>query len=50
MLCVCACIPPVVARQLLGKHVPAVTNTRDNRRNVGCVVFYAARDISKESG
>jgi hypothetical protein len=28
------CIPPVVARQRLGKHVPAATNTRNNRRIV----------------
>jgi hypothetical protein len=26
-LYVCMCIPPMVARQRLGKHVPATTNT-----------------------
>jgi hypothetical protein len=44
-LCVCVCIPPIVARQrlgilypffivsqLFGKHVSAATNTRNNRR------------------
>jgi hypothetical protein len=31
------CIPPSVARQRLGKHVPAETNARNNRRIVGCV-------------
>jgi hypothetical protein len=49
-LCVCKCIPPIVARQrlgevypsfharqLLGKHVPAATNTSNNRRTVGHV-------------
>jgi hypothetical protein len=41
--------PPIVARQRLGKHVPAATNTQNNRRTVGCVVFYKVRVISKES-
>jgi hypothetical protein len=35
---------PVVARQRLGKHVPAA-----KLRIVGGVVFYAARVVSKES-
>jgi hypothetical protein len=30
------CIPPFIAKQLLGKHVPAATNTR-NRKAVGLV-------------
>jgi hypothetical protein len=29
------CIPPFVARRHLGKHVPVVTNTSNNRRIVG---------------
>jgi hypothetical protein len=40
--------PSIVARQELGKHVLAVTNTRNNR-TVGRVVFCAVRDESKES-
>jgi hypothetical protein len=40
-LCVCTCIPPIVVRQRFGKHVPAATNTRNNRGIAGCVVFYA---------
>jgi hypothetical protein len=31
--------PPIVARQRLGKHVPAATNTHSNRRTVESVVF-----------
>jgi hypothetical protein len=31
------CIPPFVARQLLGKHVPAAKSTRNNNRIVGHV-------------
>jgi hypothetical protein len=46
--CVCMCIPLIVARQRLGKHVPMATNTR-NIRNVGGVIFYAVRVVSKES-
>jgi hypothetical protein len=41
-------IPPFGARQRLGKHFPAATNTR-NRRIVGRVIFYSVRVISKES-
>jgi hypothetical protein len=40
--------PPIVDRQRLGKHVPAATNTRNNRRIVGRVVFYTVRVVSKE--
>jgi hypothetical protein len=43
------CIPPFGPRQRLGKHVPAATNTRNNRRNVGRVILYAVRVLSKES-
>jgi hypothetical protein len=43
------CISPIVARQRLGKHVPAATNTRNNRRIVGRVVLYAIRVVAKES-
>jgi hypothetical protein len=35
---VCMCIPLIVARQRLGKHVPATTNARSNRRIVGSVI------------
>jgi hypothetical protein len=41
--------PPIVARQRLGEHVLEATNTRNNRRIVGLVVFYAARVVWKES-
>jgi hypothetical protein len=37
------CVYPVVARQWLGRHIPAATNTSKNRRSVGDVVFYAVR-------
>jgi hypothetical protein len=40
---------PIVARYRLSKHIPAVTNTRNNRRIVGDVVVYAARIVTKES-
>jgi hypothetical protein len=38
-----------VARQRLGKHIPAATNTRNNRRIVEGVVFYTVHDVSKDS-
>jgi hypothetical protein len=40
---------PILARQRLGKHVPAATNTRNNRRIVAWVVFYAVRVVSHKS-
>jgi hypothetical protein len=40
------CIPPFGAGQGLGKHVPATTNIRNNRRIVGRVIFYAVRVLS----
>jgi hypothetical protein len=43
------CIHPFGARQQLGKHIPAATNTRYNRRIVGRVVFYPVRILSKEN-
>jgi hypothetical protein len=42
------CIPPVVPRQRFREYVPAATNTRNNRRIVG-VVLYAILVLSKES-
>jgi hypothetical protein len=39
--------PPIVARQRLGKHVPAVKNTYN--RCIGGVVFYTIRAVSKET-
>jgi hypothetical protein len=38
-----------VGGQRLAKHVPAATNTRNNRRTVGVVVFYTVCVESKES-
>jgi hypothetical protein len=46
-LCVCTFINPIVARQQLGKHVPAAVDTGNNRRIVRGVVFYAVRVVSK---
>jgi hypothetical protein len=43
------CIPPFCDRQRLCKPVPAATNTRNNRRIVGCVIFSAVRVLLKES-
>jgi hypothetical protein len=39
---------PIVARQWLGKYVPAATNTL-NSRIVGCVFFYTVRFLLKKS-
>jgi hypothetical protein len=47
-VCVYICIPHIVASQRLGKHVPAATITRNNRRIVE-LVLYAVRVITKES-
>jgi hypothetical protein len=48
--CVCLCVYPlIVARQRLGKHVPAAKNTRNNRIIVGGVVFCTVRIVSNES-
>jgi hypothetical protein len=44
---VCMCIPPSVARQQLGKHIPVATNALNNRRIVECIVFCAVSVISK---
>jgi hypothetical protein len=43
------CSPPIVVRQLLGIHVPAATNTLNNRRIVGGVVFCTILIILKEN-
>jgi hypothetical protein len=40
---------PIVARQWLGKHIPAATIARNNRRIVERVVFYMVHVVSKES-
>jgi hypothetical protein len=46
---VCICIPPIVAKQRLGKHVPVTTKTRNNRRIVELVIFCEVRVSSKET-
>jgi hypothetical protein len=47
---VCTCIPPIVARQRLGKNVTARKKyTDNNRRIVGYVIFYAVRVVSEGS-
>jgi hypothetical protein len=43
------CIPPFDARQRLDKHVPAATDTRNNRTIVGRVIFCEVCVLSKES-
>jgi hypothetical protein len=43
------CLTPFGARQRLGKHVPAATNTRNNRGTIGGVIFCAVRALSKGS-
>jgi hypothetical protein len=45
--CVYMCILPIAARQRLGKQLPAAMNTRNSRRIVGSVIFYAVRGLSK---
>jgi hypothetical protein len=35
--------PPTVARQRLGRHIPAATNACNNRRIVGGIDFYSIR-------
>jgi hypothetical protein len=38
--------PPLIARQRLGKHVPAAVNTRNSRRIVGHVCLWVCPCIS----
>jgi hypothetical protein len=45
---VCLCIPPIVGRQWLSKHIPAVSNTH-NRIIVGCIIIYTVFAISKQT-
>jgi hypothetical protein len=40
---------PIVARQRLGEHVPAATNTQATKKIVGRVVFYTVRVMSEGS-
>jgi hypothetical protein len=40
--------PTIFARQRLRKHVPAATNTRNNRRIIRGVVLYWIRIVSNE--
>jgi hypothetical protein len=47
--CVYMCIHLIFARQLLGKYVPAATNTRNSRRIDWRATFYAGRVVSKEN-
>jgi hypothetical protein len=41
--------PHIVARQQLGKNITATTNTLNNRRIVGSIIFFAVCVVSKES-
>jgi hypothetical protein len=45
------CIPPVVARQGISKHVATTKNTctRNSRKTLGRVVLYAVRVVSKQN-
>jgi hypothetical protein len=45
----CICIPLIIPRQQLGKHVPPAKKSHKNRGIVGRVVFYAVRVVSKKS-
>jgi hypothetical protein len=36
-LCVCICIPPIIARQWLSKHIPPATNTHATVEELLCV-------------
>jgi hypothetical protein len=40
------CIPPFIARQRLGRHVPAAANTRNSRRIVGRVYLWVCLCIA----
>jgi hypothetical protein len=42
------CMPFFGARQRLGKHVPAATNTRNNRR-IAVLIFCAVRVVSNDN-
>jgi hypothetical protein len=42
----CLCVSPNVARQRLGKHIPAAMHTHDNGRTVGSGVFYVVHVVS----
>jgi hypothetical protein len=39
--------PRIIARQLLGKHIPAATNTCNNSRTVG-LIFFMVHVVLKE--
>jgi hypothetical protein len=41
--------PHIITKQRLDRHVPAPTNTSNDRRSFGHVVFSAVRIVSKES-
>jgi hypothetical protein len=43
------CVPPFGARQRLGRHVPVATNTGNNRRIAGRVIFYVVHFLPRES-
>jgi hypothetical protein len=40
--------PLIVAGQMISKHVTTATNTRNNRRTVGRIIFYTVSVLSKE--
>jgi hypothetical protein len=48
-LCVCMCIPLMVARQRLCRHVPAAMNICKNWRIIRGIIFYVFRIALKES-
>jgi hypothetical protein len=46
-ICVSVCVSPTtVARQWLSKHIPALSNTHNNRKIVECIIFYTVCVIS----
>jgi hypothetical protein len=49
-VCVCMCIPPIIATQRLSKHVPVATNTHATMETfMDASFFYAVHVVSKES-
>jgi hypothetical protein len=50
MLCVCVCIPLIVARHRLSKHLPAATDTHAIKEEIFGLVFSNAIPVlSKEN-
>jgi hypothetical protein len=48
-LCTHLCVPLTVVRQQLDTHIPTARNIYKNNRIVGCIIFYVAHILSKET-